>query len=73
MTLEKLIALISDAFGMDANDISGSTTLDSIVSDEFEMQELISSIEEEFEVELSDTPSDDWTVDELAEAVSASY
>ena len=73
MVLEKLIALICDEFGLDESEIDEDTLLEGIVSDEFEMQELVSAIESEFEIELGVEPGDEWSIGELAEAVSEAY
>ncbi|MBO4341558.1 MAG: acyl carrier protein, partial [Clostridia bacterium] len=66
MILEKLLALICDEFGLDSSDVNEDTTLESIASDEFELQELIGSVESEFEIELDIEPADDWTIGDLA-------
>jgi len=71
--LEKLLALICDEFGLDSSDVNEGTTLESIASDEFELQELIGSVESEFEIELDIEPADDWTIGDLAKAVSDAY
>lgn len=70
MNLERLIALICDEFSLDESEVNGNTLLEGIVSDEFEMQELVSSIESEFEVELEVMPGDDWSIEELADAIT---
>lgn len=73
MILEKLLALICDEFGMESSDVDENTLLESIVSDEFELQELMSSIEAEFEITFDDTPADDWSIEDLAQAISSAY
>ena len=71
MILEKLMALICDEFGLDKTDINEQTLLEEIVSDEFEMQELLTEIETEFSIENFECePADDWTVEDLANAIS---
>ena len=62
MILEKLMALICDEFGLDESDVDEDTLLDEFVGDEFEMQELVDAIENEFEVRLDTTPADDWSI-----------
>ena len=73
MILEKLMALICDEFGLDESDVDEDTLLDEFVGDEFEMQELVDAIESEFEIKLGSTPADDWSIKELAEAISETY
>ncbi len=70
MILDKLIALICDVFALDESDVDENTTLELFANDEFEIQELVSAIEEEFEVTLTEKPADDWTVRDLADAIT---
>ena len=70
MILDKLIALICDVFALDESDVDEDTTLELFANDEFEIQELVSAIEEEFEVTLTEKPADDWTVRDLADAIN---
>ena len=69
----KEIREICDEFGLDESDVDEDTLLDEFVGDEFEMQELVDAIENEFEVRLDTTPADDWSIKELAEAISETY
>jgi acyl carrier protein len=68
--LDKLIALICDVFALDESDVDEDTTLELFANDEFEIQELVSAIEEEFEVTLTEKPADDWTIRDLADAIN---
>ncbi len=70
MILDKLIALICDVFALDESDVDEDTTLELFANDEFEIQELVSAIEEEFEVTLTERPADDWTIRDLADAIN---
>ena len=70
MILKKLMTLICDELGVDRGDINASTLLEELVADEFEMGELIQLIEAEFEVELQTEPDYEWSVEDLANAVS---
>lgn len=70
MVLKKLMTLICDELGVDRGDITASTLLEELVADEFEMGELIQLIESEFEVELENEPDYDWSIEDLANAVS---
>ncbi len=70
MILDKLIALICDVFALDESDVDEDTTLELFANDEFEIQELVSAIEEEFEVTLTEKPADDWTIRDLADAIN---
>ncbi len=63
MILEKLISLICDELGCD--EISEDAALGELVGDELELQELISAVEGEFDVELGDADGET-TVGELA-------
>lgn len=70
MILKKLIALICDELGVDRGDVDTSTLLEELVADEFELTELVNLIETEFETELENKPDFDWTIEDLANAVS---
>jgi hypothetical protein len=70
MILERLIALICDEFGMSESDINEDTLIESIVNDEFEMQELMSAVSDEFEIETELVPAEDWRISDLADAIS---
>lgn len=63
MILEKLISLICYELGCD--EISEDAALGELVGDELELQELISAVEGEFDVELGDADGET-TVSELA-------
>lgn len=68
--MEKLLDLICDEFAIDKDDINEDTLLEEIVSDEFELQQLIESINEHFEIELDAVPDGEWSIADLAKAIS---
>ena len=70
MILERLIALICDEFGLSESDINEDTIIESIVNDEFEMQELMNAVNDEFEIEADFLPAEDWLISDLADAIS---
>ena len=70
MDFKDLKALICEEFGYDSEDIRQDTLLLEIVSDEYEIQELISGIGEALGTELEIRPREDWTLSNLAEAIS---
>ena len=70
MDFKDLKALICEEFGYDSDDIRPDTLLLEIVSDEYEIQELLSGIGEAIGTELEIEPGEDWTVGTLAEAIS---
>ena len=71
MVISQLIALICDEFGIEESDISKNSLLETLVSDEYEMQQLMESIEEEFEVEIDFEPAEDWSIEDLANHIAA--
>lgn len=73
MNLEKLMALICDELGMDEADLDEDTLLEDIVGDEFELQELADAICQELEIELQTTPELEWSISDLASAISEAY
>ena len=68
--MEKLLDLICDEFAIVKDDIDGDTLLEEIVTDEFEMQQFIESINENFEIELDVMPESDWSIADLAKAIN---
>lgn len=69
MNLRKLIAIISNEIGIDSEDLRKDTLLEELVHDEYEMQELMGLVAEEFGVEFDFEPGDDWSLEQLAEAI----
>lgn len=67
--LERLIAFICEELGCDESQINGETVLNELVSDDIEIQELASELENEFGIEFSEEIGNDITVSELAERV----
>lgn len=67
MILEKLIEIICEELGIDG--VDETTALSSLVEDEFELGELIQTVEDAFEVEIGD--ADDITVGELADMIAS--
>ncbi len=70
MDFKDLKALICEEFGYDSEDIRPETLLLELVSDEYEIQELLSGIGEALGTELEIEPGEDWTLGNLAEAIS---
>ncbi len=73
MSLEELMTLICDELGLDETAISEETPLENIVGDEFELQELTEAICQELEIKLQTVPELEWTVSDLANAISEAY
>ncbi len=71
MIISRLLALICDEFGIEESDISKDSLLETLVSDEYEMQQLMESIEEEFEVEIDFEPAEDWSIEDLANHIAS--
>lgn len=69
MILEKLIALICEA--LDIEGVEESTSIGSLVDDDFELKELVQAVESEFEVEFGEEIGD-ITVSELADMIEDS-
>ncbi len=70
MDFKELKTLICEEFGYDSEDIRPDTLLLEIVSDEYEIQELLSGIGEATGIRLDIEPGDDWTLSNLADAIS---
>ncbi len=71
MIVKRLLALICDEFGIEESDIDKESLLETLVSDEYEMQELMEKIEEEFEVEVDFVPAEDWSIEDLANHIAS--
>ncbi len=54
MVLEKVITFISEQFLIEEDDINEDTTFEELEADEEDMDDLVSVIEAEFEIELHD-------------------
>ena len=67
MILDKLIELICEELGIDG--VDETTALGSLVDDEFELGELIQTVEDAFEVNIGVT--EDITVVELADMIAS--
>ena len=70
MDFKELKALICEEFGYDSDEIRPETLLMEIVSDEYEVQELLAGIGEAIGAELEIEPGEDWTLGNLADAIS---
>ena len=64
--------MICEALGYDSDDISKDTLLEELISDEYEMQELIENISSELDSDISVEPAEGWTLRDLAKAISES-
>ena len=72
MNLDKIFDVICEALGYDTDDISRDTLLEELISDEYEMQELIENISSELDSEINVEPAEGWTLADLAKAISES-
>ena len=72
MNLDKIFDVICEALGYDRDAISKDTLLEELISDEYEMQELIENISSELDSEISVEPAEGWTLRDLARAISES-
>ncbi len=72
MNLDKIFDVICEALGYDSDDISKDTLLEELISDEYEMQELIENISSELDSDISVEPAEGWTLRDLAKAISES-
>ncbi|MCQ2477191.1 MAG: phosphopantetheine-binding protein [Clostridia bacterium] len=73
MSLEELMTLICDELGLDETAFNEETPFENIVGDEFELQELTETICQELGIDLQTAPQLEWTVSDLAEAISEAY
>jgi len=71
MIIKRLLELICDELGIEESDISKGTLLETFISDEYEMQQLMELIEEEFEVTVDFEPADDWSIEDLADRIAS--
>ena len=69
MNLDKIFDVICEALGYDSDDISKDTLLEELISDEYEMQELIENISSELDSDISVEPAEGWTLRDLAKAI----
>ena len=69
MILEKLLALLSEAYGYEEVELEESTVLEDLAGDTMELEDLILAIEGEFEVDLSDEDCGTLTLAELADCI----
>lgn len=70
MNTESLLELICDEFGLVKDEISEDTLLEEIVSDEFEMNQLIETINDTFDTVIDAEPDGEWTIADLANAAN---
>ncbi len=70
MDLAKIMDIICEALGYDGDDLSRNTLLEEIISDEYEMKELMENLSTELDTEISVEPGEDWTLGDLAQAIS---
>lgn len=61
MVFEKIKAILSEQFNVDEEDITMDTTFDDLGADSLDVVELIMSLEEEFDIEISDENTDNIT------------
>ena len=66
LMLEKLIELICDELGYAENEVDENTLISDLVDDELDIDELVQTLEGEFDVELAGEISGDISVAELA-------
>ncbi len=70
MNTESLLELICDEFGLVKEEVSEDTLLEEIVSDEFEMNQLIETINDTFDTVINAEPDGEWTIADLANAAN---
>lgn len=69
MILEKLIYMICDEFGFSDVEPDGSEPLSDFINDDDEFEELVLSIEGEFEIDFDEEIDLDISIEELAEMI----
>ncbi len=72
MDIEKVTELIFETLGYNSEDIGRDTLLVEIISDEYEMQELLENVGSELNADISVEPLEDWTLEDLAKAIAES-
>ena len=60
-TVEKIKEIISEQTGVSTESLSESTTMEDIMADSLDTVELLMSVEEAFEIEISDSEAEDLT------------
>lgn len=69
MILEKLIYMICDEFGFSDVEPDGSEPLSDFINDDDELEELVLSIEGEFEIDFDEEIDLDISIEELVEMI----
>ena len=69
---KKILEFICAELGIDAEDVNKNVLLESLITDDYEMQELLESVANEFEIEIEIEPQFDWSLVYLAEAIADS-
>lgn len=72
MILEKLISMICEEFGFNEGEIDGSEPLYEFINDDTELEELVLSLESEFETEFAEEIDTGISVSELADMIEES-
>lgn len=67
--LDKLIYFICEELDFDESNINGETLLGELVGDELEINELLQTVENEFDVQLGDEIDGDCSLSRLAEMI----
>ena len=58
MVLEKVRALVAEQFNADEEDIGTDTSFEELGADSFDIAELVSALEEEFDIEIPEEYAD---------------
>ena len=69
-TYSRIIEIISEALDIDIEDLSEDTKFTDLNADSFDMLEMITAIEDEFDIEVSDSSLEGFrTVGDIVEAL----
>ncbi len=70
MNREIITELICEALGCNTDDVSKDTMLEELISDEYELNELLESVGSELKASIEIEPAEGWTLEDLVNAIS---